>query len=201
MDTTSNTIIPKYYPATYIWLLFYVVGFVALMTFPFIRSAIFPGEEYWVGFYWGIGFGLAALYEGGKLIRVIEFGDDEIVLYRRLWGRKSILYREIRKINIEWSYIDAKGAKIHFYGMVNQEELLKKVTDTLSEKNILDISLREEEKKSLAVVYKRLRYALILTVAIGLVAEFVGNTDWSSFYIILILYFVLIYQVLRFFIK
>lgn len=201
METPSNTFVPKYHPATYIWLLIYVVGFVLLITFPIVRSSMFPGEENWVGIYWGIGFGIAALYEGSKLIRAIEFGDNEMSVHFRIRGQKIIDYTGIKRINIEWSYIDSIKSKIYFHDMENQDELLTKIAGILNKKNIKDISLEEEEKKALAVVYRRLRFALIFTVAIGLVAEFIGNADWSYFYIILILYFVLIYQVLRLFIK
>ena len=201
MQTPSNVFIPKYTPGVYIWLAIYIAGFVLLMASPFIRRVLYPGEETWVAFYWGIGFGIAALYEGGKLIRAVEFGDDELILDRFLRGRKTVPYRDIRKISLEWSYIDAKGAKIYFHDMVNQDEILSKITQVLSAKNISNISLEEVKKNARAVVYKRLRYALIFTAAIGLLAEFVGHADWSSFSIILVLYFVLAYQVLRLFIK
>lgn len=201
MQTPSILFVPKYTPGAYIWLAIYIAGFVLLMTSPFIRNALYPGEETWVGFYWGIAFGLAALYEGGKLIRAIEFGDDGMVLDRYLRGRKSIPYREIKRIILEWSYIDAKGAKIYFHDMTNQDEMLTTLTQVLSAKNLANLSLEEAQKKVRAVVFKRLRYALIFTAAVGLLAEFVGHADWSSFSIILLLYFVLAYQVLRLFIK
>jgi len=88
METPSSVFVPKYHSATHIWLLIYVAGFVLLMTFPFIRNAMFPGEETWVGFYWGIGFGMAALYEGSKLVRAIEFGDEEMMVHLYMRGRK-----------------------------------------------------------------------------------------------------------------
>ena len=201
METRSNTFIPKYYLATYIWLFAYTVGFVFLIAFSILRSSSPSGEGYWVGIYWGVGFGVAALYEGSKLIKAIEFNDNEMVVQYHVRGRKVIDYREIKGVNIQWSYMDTKRAKIYFYEMVNQEDLLTKVIGILGNKKILDINLEEEHKKTFAARNKRFRYALIFTVAIGLVAEFVGNADWSSFSIILLLYFVLIYQVLRLFIK
>jgi hypothetical protein len=201
METPASTFIPKYYLATYIWLSAYVVGFIFLLVFSILTSSLPSGEINWAGIYWGAGFGVAALYEGSKLIKEFKFDDNEMAVHYYVKGGKTIDYREIKGINIQWSYMDTKKAKIYFYEMKNQDDLLAKAVDILRTKNILDINLEEEHKKTFAARNKRLRFALIFTVAIGLVAEFVGNADWSYFSIILILYFILVYQVLRLFIK
>lgn len=201
MRQSSIAFIPKYYPATYIWLLIYFGGFILLIAYSLIISTLPVAEGNWRGIYWGIGFGVAALYEGGKLIKAVEFNENEIVVHYFIRKQKTIEYREIKGLNVEWAYLDTKKTKIYYHGMKNQEELLVKATDILRRKNILKINIEEEERKDFSARNKRLRFAFIFTVAVGLVAEFVGNADWSYFYIILILYFVLAYQILRLFIK
>ena len=201
MEIPSHDFIPKYTPAVYLFLLACIVAFLFFMASSIFISTLPFSEGSWKGVYWGVAFGITALYEGSKLIKAIEFDDLEMVVRYRFRRQKSIDYHEIKGVNLQWEYIDSKRGKVYFYGMENIEELLPRMTGILSNKKILDINLEEEARKTSSERNKRVRYALIFTVAIGLVAEFVGNADWSYFYIILILYFILAYQVLRLFIR
>lgn len=200
METPSKTFIPKYFSVTYIWIFTCLGGCLFLAVFSIFRSAPLYDEWEFKGILGSMLFGLTAFYEYSKLVKAIEFNDNAMVVHFRMQMRKIIEYRNVMRVNIQWGYIDSKGAKVHFDGMENQDELLKKMADTVYNRDVLNI-YREEEKRTSATRNKRLRYTLIFTVTIGFVAEFVGNADWSYFYIILALYFVLVYQVLRLFIK
>jgi hypothetical protein len=201
METPSSIFTPKYTPVAYIVIFACFGVFVFLVAAWIIRRTLLPGEDNWVAIYWGVAFGLTGLYEGSKLIKVIEFHTNEMTVQYHFGRKRSIEYRGIKGINTEWSYLDTIRGKIYLYGMENLSDLLMKVIGILGEKKILEIDVKEEDERFRIVRYKRLRYAIIITVAIGLLAEFVGNADWSYFYIILILYFVLAYQILRLFIK
>lgn len=167
----------------------------------FVSTLPHGGNPWESTVYWIIAFPIAALYEASRMIKVVEFRDSEMIVRYYLRRNKAIGYREITGIEVEWSYIRTTRGRIYIGEMVNQDELEARVVDILRARQILDINLTEENRKTVDAVKKRLRYALVITIVIGLVAEFVGHADWSEFSIILFLYFILAYLVLWLFIK
>lgn len=202
MESKIEKFFPKYNLWDHIEPFVYLGVSAFLILFSMFVSTLPHGGNPWEStVYWIIAFPIAALYEASRMIKVVEFRDSEMIVRYYLRRKKAIGYREITGIEVEWSYIRTTRGRIYIGEMVNQDELEARVVDILRARQILDINLTEENRKTVDAVKKRLRYALVITIVIGLVAEFVGHADWSEFSIILFLYFILAYLVLWLFIK
>jgi hypothetical protein len=195
VEIQSNVFTPKYLFTVYLKPLVYGVGFFFL-SFVVIQRG-------WYGWDYALIlalFGFPAFQEAGKLIKEIEFGENEMIVRYFLWREKSVDYHNIKNVDVNIS-IGFSNAVISLKEMTNRMELQKRLADILRKKKIREINIEKEIEKKSKAGKKIFSYAFAFTVVIGVVASSIVNADLATWALMLVLLFAISVIILSVFIK
>jgi hypothetical protein len=181
----SSVFYPKYFFTSYMRPLV-VLGYGAFILFECIQR-----QDYsWVFLSLLLVSALVAFLNGKEIIREIEFSDESMTIHYFIWPESEIEWREIKSIQANVS-IKARRVTIPLTQIRNRMELQNRVAIILSEKKILNINIEEEIIKGKRILVKRLKYTVITTTALVLLAISVIRADLATWaFLIFMLFFV-----------